>query len=143
MYYLRFSFNYRCEFEVETSQLSYSDHTTVFNTEAFRYASSGSSIYVECRVRVCLDADGSPQCTSCPNSRRRRDITDESAEPLKSEVVSVKSPIFYIIDKGIYNIFTIYKLNKNCYFYLLNLSLLHDINRNLLISKTMRQKLRK
>jgi len=84
---------------VETSQLSASDNETIFNTEAFRYVSSGSSIYVECRVRVCLDGDVSPQCTFCPNSRRRRDITDGSAEPLESQIVSIKSPIFYIIDK--------------------------------------------
>jgi len=89
----------RCDFEVETSQLSASHNETIFNTEAFRYVSSGSSIYVECRVRVCLDTDVSPQCTLCSNSRRRRDITDGSAEPLESQIVSIKSPIFYIIDK--------------------------------------------
>jgi len=89
----------RCTYEQETTQLATSDTETTFNTEAFRFVPSGNSIYVECRVRVCLDSDTSQECTFCSKKRKRRDITDGSTKPLESQIATIKSPIFYIIDK--------------------------------------------
>ena len=93
----------RCDTEVETTITTATDASTIFNTEAFRFLPSGNSVYVECLVRVCLDSDPAQECTLCPTSgkRKRRAITDGSNAPLvDSQTATIRSPIFYIIDKG-------------------------------------------
>ena len=76
--------------------------STSFKTEAYRYLGvSNSAITVECLVKVCLSSDGTPSCTFCNSGRKRREVTDETSDETPSgQMTVVKSPVFYIIDKG-------------------------------------------
>lgn len=83
-------------FGMNTNKLS------IFRTEAFQFASAGNTVYVECMVRICLLSDASPECSiNCPNRMMyRRDVIGELTVG-KSQTATVKSPIFYVIDKGL------------------------------------------
>ena len=73
------------------------DKVSVFKTEAFRYFGSSNSVYAQCLVRVCLDTQQSDECKLCGSARKRRNAEDESDG---GEMIMVKSPVFYIIDRG-------------------------------------------
>jgi len=72
---------------------------TEFTTEAF--AINGEvSVIVECKVRVCLTGK-STDCTLCTlgseaPARKRRDASTQETD----EIVTVRSPVFYVIDNG-------------------------------------------
>ena len=85
------------------------NNVTEWQTEAYQYLSSSSdAVYVECIVRICLlDTDKSAECSHC-SSRKRRDGDGESSDP-SSEMAFIKSPVFFIIEKGI-------KTTKSSYF---------------------------
>ena len=74
-----------------------SDESSVFKTEAFRYFGSSNKVYVQCLVRVCLDTQQSDECKLCSSKRKRRNAEAESNE---GQTILVKTPVFYIIDRG-------------------------------------------
>lgn len=76
-----------------------SDKVSTFKTEAFYFLASSNAIYVECLVRVCLSNDTSQECVMC-GTRKRRDVESRSKIE-NSQIVFVKTPVFYIIDKGL------------------------------------------
>lgn len=89
----------RCQTEGGTKLISTKNKETIFASEAFAYVSGESSIYIECTVLVCLAADITSECSLClKNNRKRREIAigDQSTE----RTTIIKSPVFYIIDKG-------------------------------------------
>ena len=79
--------------------------------EAFRYfGESKNAIYMKCAVRMCLVNDESTQCQYCGETaagRKRRDSKEVDGE----EILYVKSPVFYIIPKGMYYM---HSFNNNC-----------------------------
>jgi len=94
--------NNRCPVDAGTSYISQNASLSIFKTEVFKYLGyTNTSVYVECLVRICLESDGTNQCTFCSNAtRKRRDINDgigESSTPAQMAVL--KSPLFYIIEK--------------------------------------------
>merc|ERR1712151_555447 len=65
----------RCKMESGTSWVKKpTESESEFKTEAFRYlAASQNKIYAQCLVRVCLDTQGTPECTLCdPTLKRKR-----------------------------------------------------------------------
>jgi len=92
----------RCDMESGTSWVSNpTDTESVFKTEAFRYlAATQNKIYAQCLVRVCLDTQGSQECTLCaPGLKRKRRSTEEEEKTTVGQMAMVKSPVFYIIDR--------------------------------------------
>ena len=92
------------------------DGSSIFKTEAFRYlAAANNKIYAQCLVRVCLDTQSSAECTLCTPGLRKRRSTEEEDESTVGQMTVVKSPVFYIIDKGIiYNNFFDLSEKKVC-----------------------------
>lgn len=94
---------FRCTMaDSKTSYIMTNDTQTVFKTEVFYFLQSPGAVYVQCSIRICYTSDNSTECSLCPLKRKRRTTTDESMErrALESQTVSVKSPIFYIIQSS-------------------------------------------
>jgi len=91
----------RCDMESGTSWVANpSDASSIFKTEAFRYlAAANNKIYAQCLVRVCLDTQSTDECTLCTPGLRKRRSTEEEDESTVGQMMVVKSPVFYIIDK--------------------------------------------
>lgn len=93
--------NNRCPTDPGTKYLQVGQLSSSWKTEAFRYLNGLSSrVYVECEVRVCKSSDYSRACmfVPCQNTRKRREVFNEPS--LKSsEMVVIKSPVFFIVDK--------------------------------------------
>jgi len=91
----------RCDMEPGTSWVANpSDASSIFKTEAFRYlAAANNKIYAQCLVRVCLDTQSTDECTLCTPGLRKRRSTEEEDESTVGQMMVVKSPVFYIIDK--------------------------------------------
>lgn len=78
------------------------NNETGWQTEAYRYLSpSSDAIYVECLIRICLETDRSGECSHC-SSKQRREADD--GNPSSEGMAYIKSPVFYIVEKGIKSI---------------------------------------
>lgn len=86
----------RCEMELGSSWIgSPQMKKSEFKTEAFRFLASGSAVYVECLVRVCLTTEDTTECTLCGSKRKRRDVASITDKNVGDAFV--KSKGFYII----------------------------------------------
>ena len=65
--------------------------------EAFQYLSGGSSVYIECVIRVCLTNDNSLECKQCLTQRKRREVIEDSNNNVEERRI-VKSSVFYVVD---------------------------------------------
>ena len=65
--------------------------------EAFRYLSGGSSVYIECIIRVCLTNDPSLECKLCLTQRKRREVIEDSNNDVEERRI-VKSSVFHVVD---------------------------------------------
>ena len=63
--------------------------------------SGDSSIYVECTILVCLASDSTKPCSLCLGNvnRKRREATMDDEQSTEQTTI-IKSPVFYIVDKG-------------------------------------------
>lgn len=85
----------RCNLEQKTYWTTApANKASIFKTEAFRF-STQNEVFVECLVRVCLSTDATSECTLCPAPARKRRAVDDST----SETMTIKSPIFYILER--------------------------------------------
>ena len=92
-------FFYRCTRDGNTFWMSQNRSMSEFKVEAFRYLGAvRNAIYMECHVRMCTMDDMSSQCQFCDdkNVRSRRSADEEES---KENVQTVKSPVFYIIER--------------------------------------------
>ena len=81
--------------------ISTENKETIFTSEAFTYITGENSIYVECTVQVCLASDSTTPCSLCleHSNRKRREVTMDDEQSTEQTTI-IKSPIFYIVDKG-------------------------------------------
>ena len=115
-FFIVFFLFFRCTLEQKTYWEGFSiAKQTVFKTEAFRYLSSGNTIFVECLIRVCLDTDSTADCSLCAPApsvgRKRRDVAQQiegNSKEQASQTMTARSPVFYILERGMnINIFVV------------------------------------
>jgi len=90
----------RCTHDQNTFWMSQNRSMSEFKVEAFRYLGAvRNSIYMECHVRMCTMDDKSSQCDFCDDKENARNRRSADEEESKENLQTVKSPVFYIIER--------------------------------------------